>query len=95
MNRQSIIVIIIGAVATLSGLAATDLLRKRRCGEFEGIWAAAVRECRLPSGEAVGTLTAGTAIIGLLIGVAVGFMLYRGYLYATGRAKRLASRQET
>jgi hypothetical protein len=95
MNRQSIIVILMGAIATLSGLTATDLLRKRRCGELQGIWTAATRECMLASGEAERTMTVGIALAGVVIGAGLGFTLYRAYLFATGRARRLASRQET
>ena len=88
MNRQSIIVIIIGAIATLCGLATVDYFRRRRCGELEGTWTASLRECRLETGEAVGTLTAGSAILGVVLAVAVAFTLYRAYLFATGRVRR-------
>ena len=95
MNRQSVIVILIGAIASLSGLATTDLLRKRRCGELSGAWDGATRTCTLATGGSEGTWTAGIVLIGFLILAAVGFTLYRGYLFATGRARGLASRRET
>ena len=94
MNRQSIIVILIGAIASFSGLATTDLLRSRRCREQLGTWTQAARECTLSSGTA-DTWTAGIAVAGLLIAAGVGFMLYRAYQFATGRARGLGSRQET
>lgn len=90
MNRQSIIVILIGAIASLCGFATIDFFRRRRCRELEGVWTAA-RECQLVSGEAPGTFTIGGAVLGVLIGIAVGFTLYRAYLFATGRARRAAS----
>ena len=93
MNRQSVIIILIGAIATFSGLATTDLLRSRRCGDLQGMWTAAARECVLPSGSATNTWTVGIGFAGVLIAAGVGFMLYRGYLFATGRARGLASRQ--
>lgn len=91
MNRQSLIVILIGAIATLSGFATVDYLRKQRCGDLQGIWTPALRECRLPSGETTGTMTIVSALIGLAIAAAVGFTLYRAYMYATGRARAAAS----
>lgn len=93
MNRQSIIVILIGAIATLSGFATVDYLRKQRCGELEGIWTPALRECRLPSGEPTGTMTVAAALLGVGIALAVGFTLYRAYMFATGRARAAASSQ--
>jgi hypothetical protein len=95
MNRQSLIIILIGAIATFSGLATTDLLRSRRCTELEGMWTATTRECVLQSGHSAGTWSAGIVLAGILIAGAVGFMLYRGYQFATGRARGLASRQGT
>ncbi len=95
MNRQSVIVILMGAIASISGLATADFLRQRRCGELEGIWTAADRQCLLPSGEITGTLSLGIVLAGVLVAAAAGFTLYRAYLFATGRARGLASRQET
>ena len=94
MNRQSVIIILIGAIATFAGLATTDLLRDRRCGELQGMWTAAARECVLASGNSVSTWNLTIVMAGVLVGAGVGFMLYRGYLFATGRARRLATRQE-
>lgn len=91
MNRQSIIIILIGAIASLSGFATIDYFRRRRCAELEGAWTAAVRECRLASGEAAGTFTIGGALVGVVIAIAVGFTLYRAYMFATGRARGAAS----
>ena len=91
MNRQSIIVILIGAIASLCGFATIDYFRRRRCTELEGVWTAAVRECRLVSGETPGTFTLGGAVIGVLVGAAVGLTLYRAFMFATGRARRAAS----
>lgn len=90
MNRQSIIVILIGAIASLSGFATIDYFRRRRCAELEGVWTA-MRECRLVSGDTPGTFTIGGSALGLLVAVAVGLTLYRAYLFATGRARRAAS----
>jgi hypothetical protein len=94
MNRQSVIIILIGALATFAGLATTDLLRDRRCVDLQGIWNVAARECVLASGNSANTWNLTIVLAGILIAAGVGFMLYRGYLYATGRARRLPSRQE-
>lgn len=94
MNRQSIIVILIGAIATLAGFGTVDYLRKQRCVELEGIWTPALRECRLASGETTGTLTAISALLGVGIAVAVGFTLYRAYTFATGRAHAAAASRQ-
>lgn len=91
MNRQSIIVILIGAIASLSGFATIDYFRRRRCAELEGAWTAAARECRLVSGETPGTFTVGGVVIGLIVAIAVGLTLYRAFMFATGRARRAAS----
>ena len=94
MNRQSIIVILIGAIASLSGFATVDYFRRERCAELHGTWASALRECRLATGETTGTLTAMSVVLGVAIAAAVGFTLYRAYLFVTGRAQGFASRGE-
>jgi len=93
MHRQSIIVILIGAIASVSGFATIDYLRGRRCAGLQGIWSASLRECRLDTGETTGTLTVLAVVAGIAIASAVGFTLYRVHLFATGRAQRMASSQ--
>jgi hypothetical protein len=93
MNRQTVIVILIGALASLSGFATADYFMRRRCGELDGIWDAA-RECRLGSGEIAGTWTIVSVIAGAGVALAVGVTLYRAYLFATGRARALGTNQE-
>lgn len=85
MNRQSIIMILIGAIATLSGLAVFDYLRGRRCAELSGAWDGASRTCRLGTGDAAGTITLLAVVGGLVVALAAGFMLYRVLTFALGR----------
>lgn len=88
MNRQSLIVIIIGAIASLSGFWTFDFFRARRCAELGGTWAAAARQCRLPTGEVPGTASIMAVLAGALVAAMLGITLYRAYIFATGRARR-------
>jgi hypothetical protein len=92
MNRQSVIVIITGAIASLSGFWTFDHFRGRRCAELGGTWTSTTRQCQLPGGESVGATTAFAALAGLAVALLVGFTLYRAYLYATGRAQAVNTR---
>jgi hypothetical protein len=87
VNRRSLIVLLIGVLASLLGLLAATRLRARRCDSLGGAWDDARRSCRLPAGV-VGesTLqTLGAYALGAAIAVLVAFMLWRAYLAATGR----------
>ena len=86
--RQSVLTILIGAISTLVGLTAIDYLRGRRCADLAGKWLASARQCELPSGEHVGTGTAIIFVIGAVIALGVGLMLYRAMLFASGRLRR-------
>jgi hypothetical protein len=92
MNRQSIIVILIGAISSLAGFWTFDFFRDRRCGELGGIWTSAARQCHLAGGETVGTITMGAMLAGIAVAALAGFTLYRAYMYATGRARAATSR---
>lgn len=85
--RRSIIVILIGTIATLAGLATIDLLRERRCVELAGTWLSTTRRCALPTGETIGTGSALMFASGLVVAIGVGFVLYRAMLFVTGQAR--------
>ena len=87
MNRQSIIVILIGAIASLAGFWTFDVMRGRRCAELGGTWTSAARQCQLASGETVGVTTLVAAAAGLAVAALAGVTLYRAYTFAIGRAR--------
>jgi hypothetical protein len=88
MNRRSIIMMLIGAIATLTGLAVTALLRQRRCEGAGGRWSVASRECLTATGEQVDVAATMDGVIGLLAALVLGFMLFRVLLFVMGRMTR-------
>jgi len=87
MNRRSIMILLIGIIAALSGLAVTAFLGRRRCADLGGTWDATARLCRLEPGVTAGYSLAGT-LAGVVTGLVVAVVLYRAMLFVTGRATR-------
>jgi hypothetical protein len=88
MNRRSIITILIGAIATLSGFAVTALLRQRRCAGAGGQWVGTARECVLASGDRVAVSTLTDVFLGVTAAILLAFMLFRVLLFVMGRMPR-------
>lgn len=88
MNRRSIIVLLIGVISALAAFATIDHFRQQRCAELFGRWVVASRQCELSSGELVGTGTIAITLGGLFVGGALAIVLYRAFLFATGRAQK-------
>lgn len=88
--RQSVITILIGAIASLVGFTVIDYLRGDRCADMGGRWVATSRTCELPTGEMVGTGNLTIFTLGAVAALAVGVLLYRTMLFVTGRMKRAA-----
>jgi len=87
VNRRSLIVLLIGVLASILGLLAATRLRARRCDSLGGTWDDARRSCHLPAGIAGETTlqTLGSYTLGAALAVLVAFMLWRAYLAVTGR----------
>lgn len=88
MTRRSIIIVLIGAIATLAGFATPALLRQRRCTGLGGAWRSGTRECLTAGGEAIEVATSSDVVIGVVVTVALGFMLFRVLLFVMGRMPR-------
>ncbi|HYD52376.1 MAG TPA: hypothetical protein VEA99_07105 [Gemmatimonadaceae bacterium] len=87
MKRRPLILLLVGALATLLGLMASTRIRASRCASRGGEWDDLRRACRLASGasgETVGQVTT-AYLLGLVIAVIVAFMLWRIFLFAIGR----------
>jgi hypothetical protein len=88
MNRRSIITMIIGAIAALTGFAVTELLRQRRCTGAGGEWAATTRECMAPSGDRMAVAAITDVVVGVATALILAFMLFRVLLFVMGRRPR-------
>lgn len=86
MNRRSLITMLIGVLASIAGLLAATRLRAGRCLERGGQWDDARRACRVAAGVAPETTAqvASAYLVGLLVAVVAGFMLWRLYRLAIG-----------
>ena len=88
MNRRSIIVLLIGVLATVGGLTAATLLERDRCLDAGGRWVAAARQCWLASDVSIGFGMRSIAI-GVVVALLAAVMLYRAFLFfERGRAPR-------
>jgi hypothetical protein len=87
MNRRSLILLLIGVIASLAGMLGAMRVRSGRCEALGGTWDDAARACRVPAGAA--GETAGQVIsaylLGLVLALVVAFMLWRVLLFVTGR----------
>lgn len=88
MNRRSLIVVLIGMIAGIAGFATIALLRQNRCKDMGGNWSAQARSCQLADGLAGNVSNPSDLLAGAVVAVVLGFMLFRMFLYATGRAAR-------
>lgn len=87
MNRQSLIQLLIGVIATIAGLAVLTAIRQDRCLDAGGQWMAGTRSCvGLEGPLAVGRGYDVFAAIG--VGLLLAFMLYRASTFAHHRASR-------
>lgn len=91
MNRRSIIVLLIGAIAALAGFGMTALLRQRRCAAAGGEWRYETRECVTAAGERIDAAATSDVGIGLMVGLALAFMLFRVLLFVMGRMPQRTS----
>lgn len=88
MNRRSIIVLLIGAIATLAGFATSALLRQRRCAGSGGEWHHQTRECISLTGERIDAAATSDAVIGFMVAVGLAFVLFRVLLFVMGGMPR-------
>ncbi|HYC51116.1 MAG TPA: hypothetical protein VEB19_08420 [Gemmatimonadaceae bacterium] len=89
MNRRAIILMLIGAIASFAGFAATSVLWQRRCTGAGGAWDQAARLCRLESGESIRIGAATDILAGIFVAAVLGFMLFR---MLTFTARRMSQR---
>lgn len=83
-------ILLVGVIAALSGLAAATYVQADRCSGMGGRWEAAVRRCQMPLGESTGwSLSA--VVTGFIVGIAVGILLFRAMQFFTERARRSSS----
>ena len=87
MNRRSLILLLIGVLASLLGMLAATRIRARRCAALDGQWDEVARRCVLPPGTPGETLSQSLTayLLGLVIAAMIAFMLWRIFLFATGR----------
>lgn len=88
MNRRSIIILLIGAIATLAGFATSALLRQRRCSGAGGTWHLQTRECVGAAGEQLDSAVVTDVVIGVVVAIGLAFMLFRVLLFVMGRMPR-------
>ncbi|MGH7636393.1 MAG: hypothetical protein ACREOK_01980 [Gemmatimonadaceae bacterium] len=88
MNRRSIIVLLIGAIAALAGFGFTAWMRQRRCAGAGGVWRHQTRECMTAAGERIDAAAISDVIIGVVVAIGLAFMLFRVLLFVMGRMPR-------
>ena len=88
MNRRSIITMLIGAIAALTGFAVIALLRQRRCEGAGGRWVGASRDCVMASGERIDVAVLTDVALGVGSAVLLAVMLFRVLLFVMGRMPR-------
>jgi hypothetical protein len=90
MDRRSIIILLIGVIASMVGFGIPAFLRQRRCGSAGGTWDGVGRHCVASTGERIDVSVGSDVVIGALIAIALAFMLFRILLFAMGRMTRRA-----
>lgn len=86
MNRRSLMVMLIGVIAALSGFAAAAWVQQERCEGAGGLWRAAIRRCQLPDGTSTGWSLA-AVLTGLVTAVVAGIVLFRAMQFVTERSR--------
>ena len=87
MNRRSIILLLMGVIASLAGMLGAMRIRARRCASLGGTWDDVERACRVAAGapgETAGQITS-AYLLGFVLAAVVAFMLWRMFLFVTGR----------
>lgn len=77
--------LLVGTLSALSGLAAATWVQRGRCVDAGGRWDMAKRACELPAGVESGWSLAAVAT-GVVIALLLGVMLFRAVLFVTGHA---------
>ncbi|MDB4907874.1 MAG: hypothetical protein JWO05_2658 [Gemmatimonadetes bacterium] len=85
MNKRSLVLLLVGTIATLTALLSFDRLRNSACENAGGAWNSASRVCTAGGHSVALPLSALSYIEPLLLGLVVGFMLLRVYALVTGR----------
>lgn len=83
-------VMLVGVIAALSGLATAAYVQAERCAGDGGRWMAGVRRCQLPDGTSTGWSAAGV-FTGLVVAVVVGIVLFRALQFVADRARGRAT----
>lgn len=79
-------ILLIGIISALSGMAAATYLQQDRCVDAGGRWNTAARACELATGTTTGWSFI-AILTGLVVAVAAGVILFRAMLFVTGRAR--------
>lgn len=85
MNRRAVILMLIGAIASFAGFAATSVLWQRRCVGLGGSWDQGARLCRMVNGESVRIAATTDLVAGVIVAVVLGFMLFRMLTFTARR----------
>lgn len=88
MNRRSIIILLIGIIASLAGLMVPTFLRERRCEGRAATWDEVTRQCSVLDGSRIDVSQGSDVVIGVVVAIALAFMLFRILLFAMGRMTR-------
>ncbi|HEX2779789.1 MAG TPA: hypothetical protein VHM30_09840 [Gemmatimonadaceae bacterium] len=91
LDRRSLASLLIGIIAALGGLWTAAFLRSDRCLDAGGRWTPGRNVCELPAGvtpEATWQV-ASSYLAGVIVAVAIAFVLWRVFAFASGaRAAR-------
>ncbi|NUO64645.1 MAG: hypothetical protein HOQ11_04990 [Gemmatimonadaceae bacterium] len=85
-RRRSLASLLIGVIAALGGMWVATWVRSGRCLDAGGRWTPGVNRCELPAGvtpESLAQLVS-AYLLGLLAAVAIAFLLWRVFAYASG-----------
>jgi hypothetical protein len=87
MNRRSLLQLIIGVAAAIVGLMSVPWLRQGRCVDANATWVPASQSC-MSSGGPLDVSRPYDYMIGLVIGLALVFMMHRASTFAARRRVR-------
>ena len=85
MNRQSLIQLLIGVIATVTALGALNVVRQNRCIDAGGQWTVGTRSCMGPDGP-LSVAQGSDVLTALVVGLLLAFMLHRASTFARRRA---------